>query len=123
MIEHPELKLKRIRELKNLSQEHIANQLGLSIRAYSKIETGETQLTINRLNEISRILGISAFEILGFDNRHIFNINSSIGNNGYNYIAYSEKLTQQYEETIRSLKEQIELLKFMLDKINCTKMF
>ena len=59
MILQPEQKLKQIRELKNLSQEYIANQLGLSVRAYSKIETGETQLTINRLNEISRIMGTS----------------------------------------------------------------
>lgn len=76
------------------------NPLGISVRAYSKTETGETQLTINRLNEIRRILGISVFKILGFDNKHIFNINNSTRNNGYNYIAYSEKLTQQYEEII-----------------------
>lgn len=37
MILQPEQKLKQIRELKNLSQEYIANQLGLSVRAYSKI--------------------------------------------------------------------------------------
>ena len=65
MIDHPELKIKQIREQKNVTQEYIATQLGLSIRAYSKIETGETQLTINRLNEISKALGVDAIEILG----------------------------------------------------------
>jgi len=45
MIDHPEIKIKQIRELKNVSQEFVANQLGLSIRAYSKNETGETQNT------------------------------------------------------------------------------
>ena len=69
MILQPEQKLKQIRELKNLSQEYIANQLGLSVRAYSKIETGETQLTINRLNEISRIMGVDPIEVLGFDEK------------------------------------------------------
>ena len=69
MILQPEQKLKQIRELKNLSQEYIANQLGLSVRAYSKIETGETQLTINRLNEISRIMGVDPIEVLGFDDK------------------------------------------------------
>ena len=72
MILQPEQKLKQIRELKNLSQEYIANQLGLSVRAYSKIETGETQLTINRLNEISRIMGVDPIEVLGFDDKNIF---------------------------------------------------
>jgi len=33
----------------------IATRLGLSTIAYSKIETGVTQITINRLNEKSQI--------------------------------------------------------------------
>jgi transcriptional regulator with XRE-family HTH domain len=41
MILQPEIKIKQIRELKNVSQEFVANKLGLSISAYSKIETGE----------------------------------------------------------------------------------
>ena len=57
MILSPEIKIKQIRELKNYTQEYVATQLGLTTRAYSKIESGETQLTINRLNEISSILG------------------------------------------------------------------
>jgi transcriptional regulator with XRE-family HTH domain len=44
MIQQAELKLKQLRELKNLTQEHIATQLGLSTRAYSKIESGENKL-------------------------------------------------------------------------------
>ena len=44
MITSPETKIRQIRELKNLTQEHIATQLNLTTRAYSKIETGETQL-------------------------------------------------------------------------------
>ena len=73
MIQQPEIKIKQLRELKNYTQEHMATQLGLSTRAYSKIESGETQLTINRLNEISRILGIEPMEVLGFDHKNIFN--------------------------------------------------
>ena len=116
MILQPEQKLKQIRELKNLSQEYIANQLGLSVRAYSKIETGETQLTINRLNGISRIMGVDPIEVLGFDDKNIFNINNSTGNNGYNYINFPDKLVQQYEQTIQSLKEQIALMKLLMEK-------
>ncbi len=116
MIQQPEIKIKQIRELKNLTQEYVAQQLGLSTRAYSKIATGETQLTINRLNEISNILGITPVEVLGFDDKQIFNINHSTGNNGLNYINFPEKLIEQYETTIQSLKEQIEIMKLLLDK-------
>jgi transcriptional regulator with XRE-family HTH domain len=116
MILQPENKIKQIRELKNFTQEYVAQQLGLSTRAYSKIETGETQLTINRLNEISAILEVQPMEVLGFDDKKIFNINHSTGNNGYNNIMYPEKLIQQYEETIQALKEQIAVMKLLMDK-------
>lgn len=51
------LKIRRLRELKNLTQEHLADQLGISRRAYGKIESGHTQLTLSRLDKISTILG------------------------------------------------------------------
>jgi transcriptional regulator with XRE-family HTH domain len=113
MINQPEIKIKQIRELKNFTQDYVAAKLGLSTRAYSKIETGETQLTINRLNEISKILEIEPMEVLGFDDTKIFNINHSTGNNCYNNIFFPEKLVQQYEDTIQALKEQIKLLKLL----------
>lgn len=116
MILQPEQKLKQIRELKNLSQEYIANQLGLSVRAYSKIETGETQLTINRLNEISRIMGVDPIEVLGFDEKQVFNNCKQEGNIGINHINLPDKLVKQYEQTIQSLKEQIALMKLLMEK-------
>lgn len=116
MIEQPELKIKQIRELKNFTQDYMAQQLGLSTRAYSKIETGETQLTINRLNEISRILGITPVEVLGFDDKQVFNNCKQHGNIGINHINLPEKLIEQYETTIKSLKEQIEIMKLLLEK-------
>jgi transcriptional regulator with XRE-family HTH domain len=113
MIEQPEIKIKQIRELKNFTQEYVAGKLNLSTRAYSKIETGETQLTINRLNEISTILGIEPIEILGFDDKKIFNFYNSNDINNIKNINIPDKLIQQYEETIQSLKEQIKLLKLL----------
>lgn len=111
MINKPETKIKQIRELKNITQDFIAKQLEISTRAYSKIENGETQLTINRLNEISAILKVDPMEVLGFDEKNIFNINNCREYVGINHISMPEKLIQQYEETIKALKAQIELLK------------
>jgi transcriptional regulator with XRE-family HTH domain len=115
MIDHPELKIKQIRELKNVTQEYIATQLGLSIRAYSKIETGETQLTINRLNEISKALGVDPFEVLGFDDKQVFNNCKQDGYIGINHINLPEKLIQQYEKTIAVLEDEVKLLKSLLE--------
>jgi transcriptional regulator with XRE-family HTH domain len=65
-------RLKKIRELKNFSQDYVAERLKITTRAYSKIETGETKLTIQRLNQISIILGISAMDILQFNPEKVF---------------------------------------------------
>jgi len=49
MIHQDEIKIKQLRDLKNFTQEYMERQLGLSTRAYSKIESGEAKLTNNLL--------------------------------------------------------------------------
>src|SRR5690606_6141977 len=117
MIKNPELKVKNIRELKNLTQEYMANQLNLSLRAYSKIESGETQLTINRINEISNILEIKPLDLLGFDEKNIFNIHNTTENNEYNLISSSDKMIEHYEEVIGFLKEQNKTLLNIIEQM------
>lgn len=117
MIQSPEIKIKQIRELKNFTQEHVATHLGLTIRAYSKIESGETQLTINRLNEISSILGVEPMEVLGFDDKQVFNNCKQEGNQntiGTTNFYFPEKLIQQYEKTIQILEDEVALLKSLI---------
>lgn len=114
MILSPEIKIKQIRELKNYTQEYVATQLGLTTRAYSKIESGETQLTINRLNEISSILGVEPLEVLGFDEKQVFNNCKQEGNIGINHINVPEKLIRQYEKTIQILEDEVALLKSLI---------
>ena len=114
MIQNPEIKLKNLRELKNLTQEYMAQQLGLTTRAYSKIESGETQLTINRLNEITAILGVDPIEALGFDHQNIFNNCTQEGNIGINHINLPEKLIEQYEKRIQQLESEVIFLRALV---------
>ena len=100
--------IRKIRELKNISQEFVANELGITTRAYSKIETGETQLTINRLDKICKILNVTPQELLGFDSALIFNNN-----------FHNEQGTQQaFNNTdIQQVKELYERLLKEKDKV------
>ena len=108
---------KAIAGVKKLHPIVYGTQIGLSTRAYSKIEIGETQLTIIRLNEISRVLGIEPMEILGFDHNNIFNNciqegdNSTMGTS--NYLA-SDKLMQQYELRIQQLESEVVFLRTLI---------
>ena len=115
MIVDPRLKIRQVRELKNFTQDYIASQLDMSTRAYSKIETGETQLTVNRLNEISEILEVNPLDLLGFEAKNVFNNNTTQeGNVGYTYNQVSGKIVEKYEATIKILERQIELLQGLI---------
>ena len=59
------IRLKNIREKKNLSQEHIGNELGIGQSAYSKIENNKRELTVRELYSLSKILESPILEILG----------------------------------------------------------
>ena len=114
MIQQPEIKIKQLRELKNYTQEHMASQLGLSTRAYSKIESGETQLTINRLNDIAHILGIKPIEVLGFDHKNIFNKYAQEANFNQVQSPIIEKLMEQYERRIQGLESEVLFLRTLV---------
>jgi len=56
-------KIRSHRLTKGYSQEYMANELEISQNAYSKLERGETELTVKRAYEIAFILGISIYEL------------------------------------------------------------
>lgn len=49
-------KIKRLRELRNYTQEYMAGRLGISQRGYSKIESGKSALSVQRLRQIAGAL-------------------------------------------------------------------
>lgn len=106
-------KIKNIRELKNYTQEYVAQKLDISTRAYSKIESGETNLTIDRLNRISQILEMSPLEILEFDDKKVFNHCKQDGNIGINQYLPKD-IINQYEKQVSHLKSEIVFLRSLL---------
>lgn len=56
--------IKRIREDKNISREQMSKLVGISLSGYAKIERGEVDLTISRLDKIGDILGFTATQII-----------------------------------------------------------
>ena len=64
MIENIGEKLKALRLTHCISQKTIADQLQISVPAYSKIETGLTDIYFSKLLQIADIYGISIIDIL-----------------------------------------------------------
>jgi transcriptional regulator with XRE-family HTH domain len=52
------LKIKEIRERKNISKDYIAIQMEISIKKYDEIEKGKVDLKISELNLLGDILGV-----------------------------------------------------------------
>jgi transcriptional regulator with XRE-family HTH domain len=61
---------KNIRTLRHehgWSQEDVANRLGISIPAFSKIETGVTDINLSRLEQIANIFEVSVVNLLSLE--------------------------------------------------------
>ena len=56
--------IKAIRELKNFTQDYVASQLNMSVPNYSNIETGKTDVTLTRLQQIAEVLQIDYLQII-----------------------------------------------------------
>lgn len=57
-------KIRMIRDAKGLSQEYMAERLGISKNAYGKIERGETKANFHRLEQIATALELSLEQLL-----------------------------------------------------------
>lgn len=100
------LELRKLRVKKGFTQAFMAQKLSISIRAYSKIERGETQLTLERLYQISSILNTSVIALLKEtdsktkDKKTVRQIESDM-----------RSMKQHYEEIITLLEEELKALK------------
>lgn len=56
--------IKQLRQKKGWSQAEVAKRLKISIPAFSKIETGITDINISRLNQIAKVFEMSTLEII-----------------------------------------------------------
>lgn len=56
--------IKIIRELKNFTQKFMANQLMMSQSNYSRIEKGLVDINMDKLEKISKILGVSIQDLM-----------------------------------------------------------
>jgi transcriptional regulator with XRE-family HTH domain len=116
-------KISRIRELRNMKQEALAAELGISQQAVSKIEQS-ADVEESALEKIALALGVTSEGIKKFNEEAIFNI---IGNNYHDnssslqyqctfnpidkLIEVFEENKKLYEQLLASEREKIELLK------------
>lgn len=117
-------RIRKIRQLREYSQEYMGEQLGITQKGYSAIETGETTLTIERLSEIAKVLEIDMTALLAFDEKMLL-FNHADQSGGFYGAFYGnissgeiqEKYIQKLEDDVKYLKKQIEKLHKIIDKL------
>ena len=82
-------KIRLLRHQKSWSQEDVAKRLEISIPAFSKIETGITDVNLSRLEQISNLFEMSVVQLLTF-----------------NDIEEQEKYTSELEVLAKKVQER-----------------
>lgn len=122
-------KISRIRELRDMKQEALAQALGISQQTISAIENSET-VEEDRLIEVAKALGVTVEAIKNFSEEGMINyfntFNDSDNNfNHYNTCTFNplDKLMESveenkklYERLLQSEKDKIEYLEKLLQQ-------
>ncbi len=116
--------IKKIRELRSLTQKQVSDRLGITQGNYARLEKGEIKISEKRLSLLAQILDTSPMRIHQFDAEIVFPLQSYIsanaetGNIVSDQILMVSKMKQMYENRIshlegyiNSLKTEMELLK------------
>jgi transcriptional regulator with XRE-family HTH domain len=113
-------KVRRIRELKGFTQDYLAGQLGMSQRAYSKLERDETKMSWDKIIAISKTLEVKPEDLVSFNEEMVFNINSQNGGQSGKIenliIQIPEMVVNQYESRIKELQEEVKFLRELINK-------
>ncbi|QLC65527.1 helix-turn-helix transcriptional regulator [Flavobacterium sp. LPB0248] len=122
-------KISRIRELRDMKQEALAQALGISQQTISTIENSET-IEEDRLSEIAKALGVTVEAIKNFSEDGMINyfntFNDAVSGNNFNHyntctfnpldklMETVEENKKLYERLLQSEKDKIEYLEKLL---------
>ncbi|MGV8878898.1 MAG: helix-turn-helix domain-containing protein [Sphingobacteriaceae bacterium] len=99
-------KIRLLRHQRGWSQEDVAKRLDISIPAFSKIETGITDVNLSRLEQISFLFDMTVVQLLTFNDneqeqKHVSDlesINKKLSDREAEVIDLQKKVIELYEE-------------------------
>lgn len=130
-------KIRQLCEQHQLSQENMADKLGMSVTGYAKIERGEVRSNLPRLEQISEVFDMDICELLSYGESEKVYFNNSVtestnSNNSNNFlfavgndnlekaiqqlqliISHKDELLAQKDKIILGLEREITLLRNM----------
>lgn len=115
-------KIRALRNVSQYTQEYMAERLGISTSGYAKMERGITRLSMEKLEQISQILGVE-FSELATDKNIICFIGDNNENNhkGNTYYAENNELTVELDKLELKLKHKQEVIEQYRQQIEMQK--
>lgn len=114
-------KIKKLRELRNFTQDYMADALQMSQAGYGKIERDETDISLSRLQQITEVLKVGLNDLIGFDEKMVFYgaMNNHATANGGIFFGRDDFDNERklYEERIQGLQDEVAYLKTVIDKL------
>jgi len=107
MLTKPYERIKVFRTFKGWTQEKMAEKLGMSVIGYGNIERGDTNVTLSKLEEIVKVLGIELHELFDSHGKVVINLGEhSITTGDNNQINQMQKELEHELEKSRLIVEQ-----------------
>jgi transcriptional regulator with XRE-family HTH domain len=122
------VKIRRLRELRNYTQEYMATRLDINQNTYSRYEKGEIEPKLERLKTIAEVLEVPTEELLRPDPIVIQVSHNEVANGGNLVHHHSnvprdlfEKLADRYEERVKELERMNQRLLDLLERFSGDK--
>lgn len=102
--------VKVMREMNQLTQEDMAEKLGMSVNGYSKLERGISKLSLEKLEQIATIFNINVSDLYSANEKGFFCLFSENSQNNSTYYANSDAVAAENEKLKLMVEYQKELL-------------
>lgn len=111
-------KIRKVRELRDLTQAYMAAQLGLCPTAYANIEIEKSDPKWSRFCCIAELLNVTPIQLIAFDPERPFASLKETKDSLMTVItgeatSVADKERELYEDQIKILKQQLEFLRDM----------
>ncbi len=106
--------IRKLRELRNFTQQYMAEHLEMTQGNYARIENEEIQISEQRLAKIADLLGCNPDFILQFDVEKVYdlgNAQAKTAEYGMHQYSISPELKELYEGRINTLESLVSELK------------
>lgn len=100
-----------LRLSKNFSQQNMADELNLTVAAYSNIERGVSEINMTRLADIARILGTTPVDLISEESLMMREPDLHYQNNVNQQLLLMMKQLEMFQKQLESMQREIDSMK------------